>query len=148
MSEIKTEEQQFEMLSRLAQALVQAVSPKIVEEGTFMPLGGILVAGPQVMLVNVQAKSEVEVTPDMLLPGVHKAIQQQAPNLLSEAVATATPARIDLGQGDMPAVKVVAEHRDGLCAQFHVPWSRTEGGQLQMHAADAEEVDAEIADWR
>ena len=148
MTQTMTEEAQFETLSRVAQALVQGVTPQIEADGTFMPIGGLLVAGPQVLLVNVQAQGDVPITPDMLMPGVHKAIQNQAKQAPTEAVATCTPAKIDLGQGEVSAIKVVAEHRAGLCAAFHVPWSRTEGGAVQMLAADAEEADAEIPDWR
>lgn len=148
MTETLSEEQQFEMLSRLGHALVQGVSAQIVEKGDFLPIGGLLVAGPQVLLVNVQATGEAEITAENLMPGVHKAIQEQAKKVPTEAVATCIPARIDLGQGEMPAVRVVAEHRAGLCAQFHIPWSRSESGALNLHAGDAEEVDPEIADWR
>ena len=149
MTQEITEEAQFDIIGRLAQALVQGVTPQIAESGTFLPIGGLLVAGPQVLLVNVTADTAPEnITPDMLMPGVHKAIEAQAKKVPTEAIATCTPAMVDLGQGEVAAIKVVAEHRAGLCAAFHVPWTRTEGGEVQMQAADAEEVEAEVADWR
>lgn len=149
MTQEISEEVQFDILGRLAQALVQGVTPQIAQSGTFMPIGGLLVAGPQVLLVNVTADAAPEnVSADMLMAGVHGAIQTQAKKTPTEAVATCRPAMIDLGQGDVAAVKVIAEHRAGLCAAFHIPWTRTEGGEVQMLAADAEEVDPEVADWR
>lgn len=149
MTQDISEDVQFDILGRLAQALIQGVTPQIAETGTFKPIGGLLVAGPQVLLVNVSADAPPEnVSDEMLMSGVHGAIQTQAKKTPTEAVATCTPAMFDLGQGEVAAVKVVAEHRAGLCAAFHVPWTRTEGGEVQMQAADAEEVDAEVADWR
>lgn len=149
MTDPVSEEHQFELLSRLAQALVQGVTQQITDSGTFIPMGGLLVAGPQVQLINVTAQSDMEkITPAMMLPGVHKAIQAHAKQTPTEAVAACTPGTIDLGQGDVAAIKVIAEHRAGLCAAFHVPWTRTEGGTIRMQAADAEEVDSDIGDWR
>lgn len=150
MTDALSEDAQFDLLGRLAQALVQAASPQVVAEGTFPPLGGLLIEGPQVQLVNITAEAQPgqTITPDMLMPAVHQAIQQMTKQIATDAVATATPTTIDLGEGEMPAFKVMCEHRDGLCVVFHIPWSRTEGGTLQMHPADAEEVDSDITDWR
>ena len=75
-------------------------------------------------------------------------VDVEATRSIRTAEVGASQTMVDLGQGEVAAIKVVAEHRAGLCAAFHVPWTRTEGGEVQMQAADAEEVEAEVADWR
>ncbi len=92
----------------------------------FLPHGAVLTAGDEVRLVMAVPPGEDRpVSPVEILPLLHEALRQAAGTEPLRAVAVCEDVRITLaGQNQTAAIKVLLEHRRGLCIALYMPFHK------------------------
>ena len=110
----------------LAHPLFQASSDFVKARGAFLPHGAVLTAGDEVRLVMAVPPGEDRpVSTVEVLPLLHEALRQAAATEQLRAVAVCEDVRIALaGRDQTPAIKVLLEHRRGLCVALYMPFHK------------------------
>ena len=113
-------------VDQLAHPLFQASCNFVKARGMFLPHGAVLTVGDEVRLVMaVPPGDDQPVSTIEILPLLHDALRQAARTEQLRAVAVCEDVRITVaGKNQMPAVKVLLEHRRGLCVALYMPFRK------------------------
>jgi hypothetical protein len=113
-------------VEQLAHPLFQASCEFVKARGMFLPHGAVLTASDEVRLVMAVPPGEDRpVSTNEILPLLHKALQETAGTEQLRAVAVCEDVRITLaGKKQTPAIKVLVEHRRGLCVALYMPFCK------------------------
>jgi hypothetical protein len=114
-------------IEHIASPLFGASETFIKKRGAFLPHGAVRTTGGEVRLV-MAAPDNFEkglVSTIEVLPLLHDALRQSATMESLSAVAVGEDVRLTLeGQPETRAIKVLVEHRRGLCVALHLPFRR------------------------
>ena len=113
-------------VEQLAHPLFQASCKFVMARGAFLPHGAVLTAGDEVRLVMAVPPGEDRpVSTVEILPLLHEALRQAAGTEQLRALAVCEDVRITLvGKNQTPAIKVLLEHRRGLCIALYMPFHK------------------------
>ena len=113
-------------VEQLAQPLFEASSNFVKAKGAFLPHGAVLTVGNEVRLVMAVPPGEDRAVSTLeILPLLHEALRQAGGTEQLRAVAVCEDVRITLeGQNQESAVKVLLEHRRGLCVALYMPFHK------------------------
>lgn len=134
----------------LAGALFDATAPLVRKNGTFLPHGATLAENGEVRMVmaappdfETKAVSSVEV-----LPLLHEALQFAGRQADVKAVAVCEEVTISTeARGRTTAVKVLFEHRRGLCVALYMPYRRKLFGGYRFDPILMKPADPEVRPW-
>jgi hypothetical protein len=113
-------------VEQLADPLFQASCKFVKARGMFLPHGAVLTVGDEVRLVMAVPPGEDRpVSTIEILPLLHNALRQAAEPEQLRAVAVCEDVRITpAGKNQTPAIKVLVEHRRGLCVALYMPFRK------------------------
>jgi hypothetical protein len=113
-------------VERLALPLFEASVNFIKPRGTFLPHGAVLTSDDEVRLAMAVPPGEDRLVSTVeVLPLLHEALRQSAGTENLRAVAVCEDVRITLpGKPQTPAIKVLLEHRRGLCVALYRPFHK------------------------
>ena len=120
-SELKSEVEQ------LAGALVGPTQLFIRNRGAFLPHGALLDARGAVQLIMAAPDNlqQEQVSAIEVLPNLHEALRQGATLEDTSALAVCEDVRVRAdGQRETRAIKILIEHRRGLCVALYMPFRR------------------------
>lgn len=134
----------------LAHPLFQASCDFVKARGMFLPHGAVLTAGDEVRLVMAVPPGEDQpVSTIEILPLLHDALRQAAATEQLRAVAVCEDVRITLaGTNQTPAVKVLLEHRRGLCVALYMPFRKRMFLGYRFDEIFVQPANPEVGPWR
>jgi len=114
-------------VERLANALFGASEVFVRKRGAFLPHGALLSTDGKVQLIMTGPDSPKDnvVSPIEVLPTLHQALRLEAVDEDALALAVCEDVRITGdNQRETRAIKVLIEHRRGLCTALYLPFRR------------------------
>ena len=136
-------------LEKLAGPLFDVSETFVSKRGAFLPHGAVLDSDGSVRMVMAAADDAADqVSSIEVLPNLHEALRQAAREQELDAVAvcedvTGTRA----GQKPTKAIKVLVEHRRGLCVALYSAWHRKLLGTCEFGDTWASAAEPEVNPW-
>ncbi len=137
-------------IEALAGPLFEATEDFVRKRGQFLPHGAVLETNGNLRMVMAAPDGDLEALTSApeILPNLHRALRAQAQQHDLAAVAvcedvTITPAE----EKQTRAVKVLVEHRRGLCTALYLPWRRKLFGGLVFGEIMAVAAEPEVKPW-
>lgn len=145
----KTTEQLYAELKddviAVADPLFELSEELLRKHGNFLPHGFVLNdEGKNTIVAATDHDARGSTTSTMTLPLLHQGIRKQVESGKARAIGVAENVTITLTDGETTnAIKVMFEHRDGLCLALYLPFkneplSRYRSGQIFTVAAEPE----------
>jgi hypothetical protein len=136
-------------VEQLAHPLFQASCDFVKARGMFLPHGAVLTAGGEVRLVMAVPPGEDRpVSTIEILPLLYEALRQAAGADDLRAVAVCEDVRIALaGTNQRPAVKVLLEHRRGLCVALYMPFRKRMFLGYRFEEIFVQPANPEVGPW-
>ena len=129
----------------VANPLFELSEDLLRKHGNFLPHGFVLNdEGKNTIVAATDHDACGSTTSTMTLPLLHQGIRKQVEAGKARAIGVAENVTITLAGGETThAVKVMFEHRDGLCVALYLPFTnepliRYQSGQIFTVAADPE----------
>ena len=140
---------QYDEMKPIAESLIDLSEVFIKSMGNFVPHGGAISdAGVVETIAACPGDPDDAWSATEILPYLHSSLQNRGALTKPKVLAVCESVSIDTGNGLKPAIKVLAEHRDGLNVAFYAPWSRSILRRVKIGKVFTTEVDAEIPNWR
>ncbi len=137
-------------IEALASALFEVTEGMVRERGAFLPHGAVLAASGEPSLV-IAAPSEFEeraVSPMEVLSLLREALRSTARDREIRAVAVCEDVTITPeGEPSTAAIKVLVEHRRGLCVALYLPHHPVRGGAHEFGQVFAMAASPEVTPW-
>lgn len=113
-------------IASIANPLFELSEWFVAKRGTFLPHGAVLTSANEVKLAAAAAPDGSDVTSSTdVLPVLHEGLRSMARESECKAVAVAESVTVTLeGQRPTTAIKVLLEHRRGLCVALYVPFKK------------------------
>jgi hypothetical protein len=133
----------------LANALFDASRTFVKKRGAFLPHGALLTDTGDVRLVMALPDNQAQdlVSAIDVLPNLHQALRNGAAQEAASGLAVCEDVSVTMeGQRETRAIKVLIEHRRGLCVALYMPFRRGLCGYSfgEIFAAPA---NAEVNAW-
>jgi hypothetical protein len=111
-------------IAALATPLFELSEKFVWNRGNFLPHGGALKEGGEVILIAGAPPSDWT-NATKVLPLVHDGLRASVREYLCSAVAVAESVTVTVpGQGPTTAIKILLEHRRGLCVAMYLPFNK------------------------
>ena len=150
----KTTEQLYAKLkddvSAVASRLFDLSEKLLRESGNFLPHGLVLNdEGKDTMVGAVEDNGSGMSTSTVTLPLLHQGIREQVTTARARAVGVAENVTITPPGGNATmAIKVLFEHREGLCVALYLPFKKKLFGGYQMGTAFTVPAEPEVRAWQ
>lgn len=139
-----TEEEQFEQIKPLAEAMFGISIELVTRNGNFLPHGGALSMTHSVSYIAGMPDNEITNSTEVL-PLVHEALRQETAKFTIRAVAVSE--NVFIGKNRTPAIKVLIEHRDGLTIAMYQPFRKRFLRSPVFDDVQVISTEAEIGGW-
>jgi hypothetical protein len=150
---IKTTEQLYSELkddvAAVANPLFDLSEKLLRENGNFLPHGFVLNdEGKDIMVGAVEDNGSGMSTSTVTLPLLHEGLRKQVENGGARAVGVAENVTVTPEGGvATKAIKVLFEHREGLCVALYLPFKKKLLGGYQMGTAFTVAAKPEVNAW-
>src|SRR5262245_12774414 len=137
----------------VADALFEATQVFVRERGDFLPHGAVLPHGGELRLIMAADEESLRddrpVSALTELPLLHEALREVAKRERLRAVGVCESVTITPG-GQKPtmAIKVLLEHRRGLCVALYMPFRRSRLLGCKFGEIIVKEAAPEVAPWK
>jgi hypothetical protein len=138
-------------LQLLAEPLFEASQLFVRKRGAFLPFGAVLKQDdePQMIMAAPDGFEERDVSSEEVLPLLHQSLRSAANTENAEALAVAEDVRITPeGEKETAAMKVLIEHKRGLCIAYYVPYSRSFLRRYKFGEMIARAAEPEVKAWQ
>ncbi|SFI92160.1 hypothetical protein [Jannaschia pohangensis] len=134
------ETQSLSEMEPLIDALFDVSCDFVTKFGNFLPHGATLDSAGAVRLVGAMTENEMT-NSEEVLPLLHDGLRQSTAQADTRAVGVSES--VYIGAEREPAIKVLAEHRDGLTVALYMTWKKRllrapHFGETRMVRADPE----------
>ena len=122
----------------------------VCKHGHFLPHGAVLTESgeTQLIMAAVEGLGERDVAPAEVLPLLHDALRATAAEKDHRATAVCEEVTITLeGQKPTAAIKVLVEHRRGLCVALYLPYRRKLLRGYDFGSVFVKPADPEVRAW-
>jgi hypothetical protein len=149
----KTQEQLYAELkddvAAVANSLFDLSENLLRENGNFLPHGFVLNdEGKDTMVGAVEDTGSGMSTSTATLPLLHQGIRKQVEAGKARAIGVAENVTVTPQGGSVTkAIKVLFEHREGLCVALYLPFKRKLLGGYQMGTAFTVPAEPEVKPW-
>jgi hypothetical protein len=150
----KTTEQLYAELkddvAAVANPLFELSEKLLRTHGNFLPHGFVLNdEGKDTMVGAVEDNGSGKSTSTVTLPLLHQGIRKQVEGCKARAVGVAENVTVTpQGGSATKAIKVLVEHREGLCVALYLPFKKKLFGGYQVGAAFTVPAEPEVKAWR
>ena len=150
----KTTEQLYAELkddvAAVANALFDLSEKLLHQNGNFLPHGFVLNdEGKDTMVGAVEDNGSGMSTSTVTLPLLHQGIREQVATGRARAIGVAENVTVTPQGGNATkAIKVLFEHREGLCVALYLPFKKKLIGGYQMGTAFAVPAEPEVRAWQ
>lgn len=137
-------------IQALAGPLFDASHRFVLERGAFVPHGAILTTNGETRAIMAAPPGFEQrlVSAIEVLPVLHEALQTAARKDDVQAVAVCEDVKITPeGQKQTAALKVLVEHRRGLCVALYMPYRRKLFGGYRFGSIFVRSADPELSPW-
>ncbi len=136
-------------VSAVANPLFDLSERLLRENGNFLPHGFVLNdEGKDAMVGAVEDNGSGMSTSTVTLPLLHQALCKQAETGRARAVGVAENVTVTADGGSATkAIKVLFEHREGLCVALYLPFKKKLFGGYQMGTAFTVPAEPEVKPW-
>ena len=143
-SELKSE------VALVAETLFDMSESLIRKRGSFLPHGAALTEQDELRLVAAGPDLPGDVTNSTeILPMLHDGLRKMCKDVPLKAVAVAEDVTITLeGHRPTKAIKVLFEHRRGLCVSIYLPFKKKQFGGYSFGPSFSKVATPEVAAWQ
>jgi hypothetical protein len=136
-------------IASIANPLFELSEKFVAKRGNFLPHGAVLTNGDQVKLAAATPPDGSDLTNSTeVLPILHDGLRSMARESECKAVAVAESVTVTLeGQRPTAAIKVLLEHRRGLCLALYVPFKKKLFGGYAFGSPFTVPASPEVRAW-